>query len=469
MTRDGDNQGGVAVVFFALVLMLCVVVPAWYAARAGSINGALLALARFQLKVFVSFSTEAQTAWEYITGLDPAELTWERMRNILSYTGKWIRWPFALFLGLFAAASVFMGGRLSGFVRRLNMESLLRNNAESFACLRPIVGRGKELLAPESYDTGLWRIARSPLQFAVEHGLLLDEHGVVIAPEQVLRRGLGHADMPAYGSARLDEDETFAVLCGQLGPAFGGFAALAPGRKALAAAFLAYAGGDKKESIGILDELSRSYAEKDGVPLCPALEQDDFKARLDAVWEKHKGIAEEQLPARHTTFEATWFMALLTLARRKGVLAPSQFLWLRPLDRPLWCALHQCGGRAAWAEGVAAWAHYAAEEKAGNSLSDPHVTQAVVALREALAAQGWLTGKPDSAKTASGEADAFSSNAAKTASGEADALPGNAAPASKPVPATAAAEPDAAMVYAPAEDDPEYDANEDPALRDEQF
>ena len=62
------------------------------------------------------------------------------------------RWPFALLLVLFGIASIFMG-RISGLVRRFNMESLLKNNAESFPCLRPVVGRGKYLLSPESYDS----------------------------------------------------------------------------------------------------------------------------------------------------------------------------------------------------------------------------------------------------------------------------------------------------------------------------
>jgi hypothetical protein len=348
-------------------------------------------------------------------------------------------------------------GRVRGLVRRLNMDSLLRNNAESFACLHPVVGRGKELLSPDSYDSGNWRIARSPLQFAVEHGLLLDENGDVFAPEQALRHGLGHTDMPAYGHARLDEEKTLAVLRAQLGPVCGGFPSLAPERKALAAAFLAYANGAKAECVGILNDLSRSYTEKDGIPVCAALEQESFIKRLDAAWEKHKGITDEQLPARHTAFELTWLMALLTRARKKGVLASSQFLFVRPLDRPLWYALHQCGGRAAWAEGFAPWAHYMAEERAGKSLSDPQVAQAATALRDALAAQGWLADRP------------FSAN---TAVPNADPAPGNASPAHKPVMQENLDEdagPDDDMVYAPADDDPEYDANEDPALRHEQF
>jgi hypothetical protein len=317
------------------------------------------------------------------------------------------------------------------------------------------VGRGKELLDPKSYDSGNWRIARSPLQFAAEHGFLLDGGGAVFTSEQILRHGLGHADMPAYGHARLDEAKALAALVEQLGPAFGGFASLSPGRRALAAAFLAYAGGDKKECVSILNDVSRSYTEKDGMPACPVLTQDDFINRLAAVWEKHKGIMAEQLPARHTAFELVWFMALLTRARKKGVLASSQFLWLRPLDRPLWYALNQCGGRAAWAEGFAAWAHYAAEEKAGMPLAEPHLVQAVTALREALAVQGWLTDKPGSLTVA--------------AAAQEETAPGNASPVPKPVVVQDAMEGDTDVVYAAAELDPEYDANEDPALPRQQL
>ena len=83
-------------------------------------------------------------------------------------------------------------------------------------------------------------------------------------------------------------------------------------------------------------------------------------------------------------------MALLGEARKKGVLATSQFIWLRPLDRPLWYALNQCGGRAAWTEALAAWAHFQAEEHAGKTLSAPHIDAAVESLKNSLESQGWL-------------------------------------------------------------------------------
>ncbi len=448
MNKDGNKENTWQVIIIGLLLFVFVLIPAWYAARAGEINGPLLTLAKLQIRLFVPFSEEAQKVWEHISGLDPATLTWERMSAILSYTGAWIRWPLALFLVLLGITAVFMG-RVKKLIRRLNMETLLRNNAESFPCLLPIVGRGKYLLSPESYDAGLWRIARSPLQFAVEHGLLVDDDGKPFAPDQVLSHGLGSADAPAWGKARLDEAKALEVLQKQLGPAYGGIAALSLCRKALAAAFLAYAGGDKLDAVGLLDELSCSYAETDGVPACAALNDEAFQKRFLALLEKHEGILAEHAIARHTAFELVWLMALLTRARKKGVLATSQFIFLRPLDRALWYALSQCGGRAAWAEGFAPWAHYMAEEKAGRVLAEPKLTQAVAALRDSLAAQGWLTDKPLPARVT-------------------EPVPGNPTLTMKPE-----AEPEPEVVEADAEDspedefqihDPNYDAYADPSV-----
>lgn len=449
MSRNNDGMDTTLFLWVVVLIVAVLGIPALYAARAGEINGVLLSLAKGQLKGFVPFFDEAQTAWEHITGLDPASLTWERMQAILGYTGKWIRWPFALFLGILGAVSMFMS-RTGGLVRRFNMESLLTNNAECFPCLRPVVGRGSYLLSPESYDSGSWRIARSPIQFALENGLLLDVNGAIFTPDQALHNGLASVELSAYGNAILDEIKAAAVLQAQLGDPFRGFDALRTERKALACAFAAYATGDKTGCMGILDAVSVSYVEKED-PACPVLEEHGFEKRLAKLWKRHKGIISEPLIIRHAAFELPWFMAMLTQARKKGVLASSQYLWIRPLDRALWYALNQCGGRAAWAEGFAAWAHYAAEEKVRKALPTPQVLPAVASLKESLSGQGWLADKALAALVQHG----------------------SSAPRMVPVFAAPAAEiepvPDPYVVYAEAEEDPEaYDANQDKSLAQEQ-
>ena len=201
MKNQHEDSGNTMFLLICLMVTVLLLVPAWYARRAGSINGSLLELANAQLLAFTPFSDEAHTAWSRIAEADPAALTWDQVMNVLSYSGKWIRWPYVLMLGALGAASIFMS-RTKDLTRRFNMEGLLKNNAESFPCLRPVVGRGKYLLSRESYDNGPWRIARTPVQFALEHGLLLDGDGQAFTPDQALRRGMPDVNLPAYGRSK---------------------------------------------------------------------------------------------------------------------------------------------------------------------------------------------------------------------------------------------------------------------------
>ena len=448
-----DNRDDHLFLWCAFLILVFVVLPALYIAHADSVNRPLLALAKAQIQVFTLFFDEAQTAWTRIEEADPASLSWETMQKVLHYTGSWIRWPFALLLVLFGVAAIFMG-RVGGLVRRFNMESLLRNNAESFPCLRPVVGRGKYLLSPESYDSGPWKIARTPAQFALENELLLNEQGKPFSPEQALKNGLPSTELSAWGNARLDEKKALAVLTEQLGKSFEGYEGFSPCRRALAVAFLAYANGDKKGCVSMLDMVSSSYNEIDGNADCTVLTDTAFEKRLKKAWARHKDVLSEKNMASHAAYELPWFMALLYRARQKGVLASSQFLWLRPMDRPLWYALNQCGGRAAWAEGFAAWAHYTAEEQEGKALTEPHVAPAVASLKEALSAQGWLTEifvppMPETIPVPPADAAETSNSETETSSIESP--------------------PDADVVLCPPEENPEYDANEDEHLADEYY
>ena len=450
--NGGDNRDNLLFLWFAFLVFAFVLLPVLYIVYADDVNRPLLAMAKAQIQVFTFFSDEAQTAWARIAQADPASLSWETMHKVLNYTGSWIRWPFALLLGLLGIAAIFMG-RVNGLVRRFTMESLLKNNAESFPCLRPVVGRGKYLLSPESHDSGLWQIARTPAQFALKNALLLDEQGVPFTPEQAMKNGLPSTELPAWGRARLDGERTLRVLTAQLGKPFEDYEGLSPCRRALAVAFLAYADGDKKGCVRILDTVSSSYSETDGKADCPVLTDAAFVERLKKAWERHKNVLCEKDMTRHAAYELPWFMALLYRARQKGVLASSQFLWLRPLDRPLWYSLNQCGGRTAWAEALAPWAHYMAEEKEEKALAEPHVAPAVTSLRDALSAQGWLT-------------EIFVPPASEIPSADFTAAESSPAESARP---PSPIEPPPDVVLADAEDDPEYDANEDPSLAQQDY
>ena len=141
MSQPSDNRDDLIFLCCALLILFCVVIPGLYAAHCGSINGPLLRLALAQVKIFAPFSEEARTALARLSDVDPASLNWEQMRRILHYSASWIRWPLALILAL-CFLYVFFHDRVGRLVRRFNMNRLLKNNAASFPCLWPVVGRG---------------------------------------------------------------------------------------------------------------------------------------------------------------------------------------------------------------------------------------------------------------------------------------------------------------------------------------
>lgn len=389
------NEDTRFLLLMAAIVIGILVAPFVYATHAGSVNGMLLTIARWELRPFIFFFEEAFERWKEIGTLAPEQLTWEEMTAILSYAGSWARWPLLVVLAVLGGSALFMA-KTKKLTRSFSMESLLVNNAESFPCLCPVVGKGKYLLSKESFDAGPWRIARSPLQFAAEHGLLLKEKGNAFHPNEILRDGLGYADMPAFGKADYYESQAEKIFIEQLGEIFTSVVDLPPLRRALAAAFLAYAAGEKNTAISLLNAMSLAYVENNGIPSCPIVSAENFQNRCASVLQNHAKLLEDHLLIIHKGFQLPWFMALLTLARRKGVLAASQFLFVRPLDRPLWYALNQCGGRTAWVEAFAAWAHYDAEMHDGDKHTIATVHFAVVSLKSALDAQGWLKDKNES-------------------------------------------------------------------------
>ena len=70
------------------------------------------------------------------------------------------------------------------------------------------------------------------------------------------------------------------MLTEQLGKSFEGYEGFSPCRRALAVAFLAYANGDKKGCVSMLDMVSSSYNEIDGNADCPVLTDTAFEKRL---------------------------------------------------------------------------------------------------------------------------------------------------------------------------------------------
>ena len=93
-------------------------------------------------------------------------------------------------------------------------------------------------------------------------------------------------------------------------------------------------------------------------------------------------LAEARALHHYASTRCVWF---LEKARaQSGVLEPSSLLWLRPVCRPLWSAIHQVGLNCANIEACAIAAHYAAENHAEQALNEPHFEAVLWGLRQTL-------------------------------------------------------------------------------------
>ena len=149
--------------------------------------------------------------------------------------------------------------------------------------------------------------------------------------------------------AELDFDKAEKVFAAQVGQAFD-LASMPEHHKALAAifatriAFRGEIGRDKAQ--GMLDRINRSCsvnrmlnAAKQKKGKADYLDAFEFSevAKEFAPLIKHPEVAEI---LKFFVHETTFLMRLLSEARRDGKLPPSEFIWLKLVDRPLWYALY---------------------------------------------------------------------------------------------------------------------------------
>lgn len=392
MPQNQAQIPGLVIFVVAAFLFFIFGVPRIYGANALAINTACIAACKVLLAPFTYFSDEANYVYRNF-GLQyqsPAYIPWSVIKGLIIYTGSFTRWPVAALL-LLAAYKAWSCSVTHRYTRKLSIHSLLKNNVEVIPALAPVVNWGSSLL-DEPYDEGPWRTARTPLQFAVENKVLLLD-GKPVPPKLVFTK-MGNANeksellkQPWSNKTSMDSSRLRSILAKQLGPSLTSSFDLPDYQKGLAAAFMAFGCGNKKEAQALLDQMNVSFRKpKDGTSTWII-----DTSGADELLKKHMNDdAVKDTTQHHSCFVSTYLIALLTFARKKGVLPPAQFLWLRPLDKPLWYTLHQVGGRQPWAEGAGPWNHYQAEEVLGASIEEPEISEAVRGIEEALYEEGWL-------------------------------------------------------------------------------
>lgn len=114
-----------------------------------------------------------------------------------------------------------------------------------------------------------------------------------------------------------------------------------------------------------------------------------MKAFVESSLANEKLVSVIDKVCAKNAYASSAAITMIDFARRKsGVLASSDFIWMRRVDRNLWYALNNVGRRRFHCEGAGAIAHYFAERAAGNALPEPYVEEAVNGLEDYLDEQG---------------------------------------------------------------------------------
>ncbi len=394
--RDESLSAAELAVMVLGAVLLGVLTAALYQRFRMPINQAWLHLIRFQVWPFAwRDGSQAQALDRWAGTAVPGRLDWQQMATAATIAGRSMRWLNLLILVPLAGLVWHYADRRRLFRKSFNTRELLARNMPLFPCIAPGLRRN---LLKEPMHEGRWAVAKSPTRWVADNGLLLDRDGQPVVREWLITpEGLPNEESPlqqpvqrgmhAGVGLRFDRTRAQQLFAGQLGERLVPLEELPAHRRALAAAFLTFAHAKRSQAQALLDQLSISFREPSRCAESFILDMSGV-AELLGRYPVTSSIQRRLAP--HSAYTNTWMVALLECAREKGLLPPAEFLWLRPMDRTLWYALHQAGGRTPWCEAAGIWAHYEAESLLGTALEEPEVEAAVEALHGSLIGNGWL-------------------------------------------------------------------------------
>lgn len=238
-------------------------------------------------------------------------------------------------------------------------------------------GGKKQDLGLNHYQAGHWKVAATSAYFDPDNR---DAH---ILPARTPMEWCRDNNIE-FENSLLDRDAAEEAFKKQLGDPYNGFKKMALRYQVIAFFCVLHMKRDKA-ALKERETLSIAWAAgKDGTKA-----MEEFVARYIGN-EKHiKSI--EKIMKRHA-YTNTGLFALLDKSRAKGgVLATSDFLWLRYIDRHLHYTLNNCGRRRFHTEGAGSVSHYFAENGAKTPIIEPYMEQCIDGLEDYMAEQGLMS------------------------------------------------------------------------------
>ncbi len=293
--------------------------------------------------------------------LIPAQIAFSQLLDVSREVGSYLRYPIIVVLVVLALIIYFSHINLQ-FKKFYNMNTLAEAERKNWPQISPVI---KLDLVKEDIDKGPWAMALSPMQFAKKYQLLKEEK---IIPSMTMT-----AKMHNQRTVNIKREAAHQIFVMQCGEYWQGIHYLKPVTKALFAVFAARANRDRDGALKLLLQIAESTTHG----------RLDFSG-ADALLEKHKNNNLVQRVMHSHAYVLTVMASMLVLARKEGVLATADFLWLKPTDRLLWFMLNSVGRQTAFAEVSGPFAHWNVERAMGRKLMVPMVDEAVNGLEAAI-------------------------------------------------------------------------------------
>lgn len=336
-----------ALVIGALVL--------WYTAHA-YLTAILFKIRLGEIAIVSLFSSSLNGVHNQILATSPASASFTTVANISTQVGRVLAIPFAIVLGVLAIV-LYRISAANRYRRVYSMQALMDQEKNNWPQITVVT---KLNLLQTHIHEGPWAMSMTPMQFSKKYKLLTEER----VPDS---SGLASRSRIIV---KLDEAKATQIFTRQLGRQWRGIDKLAPYSRALFGIFCAKANGDRATANKVLRAIAASASD---------LKKIDFSS-AEPLIAKHADTKVVKKIIESHAYEMTVLASLLEVARLDGILAAAEFLWLKPLDRPLWYMLNNVGRRTAFTEVAGAYAHWLAERAIGRKLLVPMVSEATVAL-----------------------------------------------------------------------------------------
>ncbi|MES2998453.1 MAG: type IVB secretion system coupling complex protein DotM/IcmP [Pseudomonadota bacterium] len=297
-----------------------------------------------------------------IKHLPPSQVEFPQLLDISGTVGTYLRYPVILILGILAFVIYFSHVNLQ-FKKVYSMESLKEAERKSWPQISPVINLD---LVKEDINQGPWAMALSPMQFAKKYQLLHEEKTISASMTMASK-------VAAQVTVKIRREAAYHVFVLQLGEYWQGVEHLAPATKALFAVFSARADRDREGAHKLLLQIAESATTG----------RLNFSG-VNGLWEKHRNNKAVNRIIQSHAYVLTVMASMLVLARKEGVLASADFLWLKPTDRSLWFMLNSVGRQTVFSEVAGPFAHWNVERAMGRPLLVPMVEEAVNGLDAAI-------------------------------------------------------------------------------------